>query len=220
MFKDIFEGAVKSGKCIALNSIYTELYIIEGDCEEVNNEHEVWQIETASRKQRKQDTPIKCNNIFNPLPGQDITIRKVLTKGIAGIGKTISVQKFVLDWATGKANQDVDFMFVLPFRELNLINDEQYSLLGLLRVFHPQTRGIENLELDDYKLVFIFDGLDESRLPLNFQRNKILSDVKKMSSVDVLLTNLIKGNLLPRSPLGSPPDQQQPIRSPLSTCIG
>ncbi|KAJ8355055.1 hypothetical protein AAFF_G00104100, partial [Aldrovandia affinis] len=88
-------------------------------------------------------------------------------------------------------------MFVLPFRKLNLIKDQQYSLLGLLQVFHPQTRGIENFELDDYKLVIIFDGLDESRLTLNFQHKTILSDVKETSSVDVLLTNLIKGNLLP-----------------------
>ncbi|KAJ8355311.1 hypothetical protein AAFF_G00071690 [Aldrovandia affinis] len=195
-YKDTPEGFEDSVEFTPLNNIYTELYVIEGDCEGVNNEHEVRQIETASRKQRKEDTPIKCNDIFKLLPGQDITIRKVLTKGIAGIGKTISVKKFVLDWATGEANQDVDLVFVLPFRELNLIEDE-YSLLGLLQEFHPETRGIENIELDYCKLVFIFDGLDESRLPLNFQHNKILSDVKTKSSVDVLLTNLIKGTLLP-----------------------
>ncbi|KAJ8371742.1 hypothetical protein AAFF_G00302490 [Aldrovandia affinis] len=196
-YKDTTEGFEDSGERTLLNSIYTEVNIIEGDSKGVNDEHEVCQIETASRKLRKQDTRIKCNNIFKLLPGQTITIRTVLTKGIAGIGKTISVQKFVLDWATGEANQDVDLMFVLPFRKLNLIKDQQYSLLGLLRVFHPQTRGIENVELDDYKLVFIFDGLDESKLPLDFQCNKILSDVKETSSVDVLLTNLIQGNLLP-----------------------
>ncbi|XP_036376487.1 NLR family CARD domain-containing protein 3-like [Megalops cyprinoides] len=196
-FECIFEGVAKSGKHTLLNNIYTELYIIEGDCDGVNNEHEVWQIETASRTQTTQDTAIHCNDIFKPLPGQEKPIKIVLTKGIAGIGKTVSVQKFILDWAEGKANQDIHFVFVLPFRELNLINDEQYSLLGLLHVFHPETRGIDNIESDVDKVLFIFDGLDESKLPLNFQHNEVLSDVTNTSSVDVLLTNLIKGNLLP-----------------------
>ncbi|XP_061086602.1 protein NLRC3-like [Conger conger] len=194
-FECIYEGVAKPGKR-TLKSIYTELYITEGDCERVNNEHEVWQIETATRSQSTQDTAINCNNIFRPLAGQDIPIRTVVTKGIAGIGKTVSVQKFILDWAEGKANEDIEFMFVLPFRELNLLNDEQHSLLELLQVFHPEMKGFENIESEDYKVLFIFDGLDES-CHVNIWSRKILSDVRKKSSVDVLLTNLIKGNLLP-----------------------
>ncbi|XP_035262475.1 NACHT, LRR and PYD domains-containing protein 3-like isoform X1 [Anguilla anguilla] len=194
-FECIYEGLAKPGKHTLLNSIYTELYITEGDCEGVNEEHEVWQIETASRTHAIQDTAIKCNDIFKPLYGQEIPIRTVLTKGIAGIGKTVSVQKFTLDWAEGKANQDVDFIFFLPFRELNLINEE-YSLLELLKVFHPEMKGFENIEFDNYKVLFIFDGLDEW---MNFsaRNRKILSDVRKKSPADVLVTNLLKKNLFP-----------------------
>ncbi|XP_061087593.1 NLR family CARD domain-containing protein 3-like [Conger conger] len=196
-YECIYEGVAKPGKHALLKNIYTELFITEGDCERVNNEHEVWQIETATRTQPTQDTAIKCNDIFRPLAGQGRPIKTVMTKGIAGIGKTVSVQKFILDWVEGKANEDIDFMFVLPFRELNLLNDEQHSLLELLQVFHPGTKEFENIEPENYKVLFIFDGLDESKHPLNFRHNKILSDARKTSPVDVLLTNLIKGNLLP-----------------------
>ncbi|KAL2086340.1 hypothetical protein ACEWY4_017399 [Coilia grayii] len=196
-FESICEGIIRPGAQTLLNKIYTELYITEGESEGVNNEHEVWQVESASRPQTTEDTAINCNDIFKPLPGQDRHIRTVMTKGIAGIGKTVSVQKFILDWTEEKANQDVDFMFVLPFRELNLVKHVQYSLHRLLLDFHPELRELENSEYRDCSIVFIFDGLDESRLPLNFQKNQKLSDVTQMSPVDVLMTSLIQGTLLP-----------------------
>ncbi|MCI4389816.1 hypothetical protein PGIGA_G00103350 [Pangasianodon gigas] len=189
-FKRINEGISLYGSSAPLNEIYTELYITEGWSGDVNNEHEVRQIETVSRRAATQETPIKCNDLF-----KDKSIRTVLTKGVAGIGKTVSVQKFILDWAEGKANQDVTFMFPLPFRELNLIKQENLSLMNLLHHFFPEIKELQLI--DSYKVVFIFDGLDECRLPLNFQKNERLCDATESASVDVLLTNLIKGNLLP-----------------------
>ncbi|XP_053089808.1 NLR family CARD domain-containing protein 3-like [Pangasianodon hypophthalmus] len=189
-FIRIHEGISQHGSSALLNEIYTALYITEGWSGDVNNEHEVRQIETASRRPAIQETPIKCNDLF-----KDKSIRTVLTKGVAGIGKTVSVQKFILDWAEGKANQDVTFMFPLPFRELNLMKQENLSLMNLLHHFFPEMRKLQLI--DSYKVMFILDGLDECRLPLNFQSNERLSDVTESASVDVLLTNLIKGNLLP-----------------------
>ncbi len=154
------------------------------------------QIETQSRRAATEDTAIKCNDIFRPLPGQDKDIRTVLTKGVAGIGKTVSVQKFILDWAEGKENQDVQLIFPLPFREINLMKDKTLSLSDLLNVLFPETKEME-ISSDEYKVLFIFDGLDECRLSLEFQSNVRLCDVSESASVDVLLMNLIVGNLLP-----------------------
>ncbi|XP_048021140.1 protein NLRC3-like isoform X6 [Megalobrama amblycephala] len=195
-FECLYEGISKQGNPTLLNEIYTELYITESESGEISNEHEVRQIETQSRRAETEDTPIKCSDIFRPLPGQDKPIRTVLTKGVAGIGKTVSVQKFILDWAEGKENQDVQLIFPLPFRELNLMKDKTLSLSDLLHVFFPETKEME-ISSDKYKVLFIFDGLDECRLSLDFQSDVRLCDVTESASVDELLMNLIVGNLLP-----------------------
>ncbi|KAG7466632.1 NACHT, LRR and PYD domains-containing protein 12-like [Solea senegalensis] len=196
-FEHVTEGTEGTGSRTLLNRIFTELYITEGQSEEVNTQHEVMQLETTSKKKTVQDTPIKCCDIFKALLVQQGSIRVVLTNGVAGVGKTFSVQKFTLDWAEGLENQDVNLLIVLSFRELNLIRDQQHSLLTLLHVFYPTLEKVRAEELAVCKPLFIFDGLDESRLLLDFSSRTLVSDVTHRSSVNVLLTNLIHGNLLP-----------------------
>ncbi|XP_030611957.1 NACHT, LRR and PYD domains-containing protein 12-like isoform X6 [Archocentrus centrarchus] len=193
----VTEGSDQTGSGTLLNRIYTELYITEGQSEEAHTQHEVRQLETASKMDALHDSPIRCHDIFKAFPDQQRPIRVVLTNGVAGVGKTFSVQKFSLDWAEGLENQHVSVVMLLSFRELNLIRDQQYSLLELLHVFHPTLQKVPAEKLAVWKLLFIFDGLDESRLSLDFTNRKLVSDVTQKSSVSELLTNLIEGNLLP-----------------------
>ncbi|KAL0148862.1 hypothetical protein M9458_055871, partial [Cirrhinus mrigala] len=200
-YERLFEGMKLQENETLLNRIYTQLYIIEGESKGVNEEHEVLQMEKTARTKHSEDTPIYCNNIFKVSPEQECEkkdqIKTVLTKGIAGIGKTVSVQKFILDWAEAKANQDVDFMFVFPFRELNLIRDHQYSLHRLLLDFYPEIQDLDSKIYEQCKVVFIFDGLDESRITLMFSDAQKVCDMTETSSVGVLMSNLMKGELLP-----------------------
>ncbi|XP_014869758.1 NACHT, LRR and PYD domains-containing protein 3-like isoform X6 [Poecilia latipinna] len=193
----VTEGSDETGSRTLLNRIYTDLYITEGWSEEVNTQHEVKQLERASQIQNLHDSPIRCQDIFKSFPDQQEAIRVVLTNGVAGVGKTFSVQKFTLDWAEGLENQDVSVVVLLSFRELNLIRDEHHSLLSLLHVFHPTLQKLPAEQLAKCKLLFIFDGLDENRLSLDFNSSQLVSDFTQKSSVNVLLINLIKGKLLP-----------------------
>ncbi|XP_030264908.1 NLR family CARD domain-containing protein 3-like, partial [Sparus aurata] len=198
-FQCVFEGIAKAGNPTLLNQIYTELYITEGGTAEVNDEHEVRQIETASRKPHRPETTIRQEDIFKASPGRDEPIRTVMTKGVAGIGKTVLTQKFTLDWAEDKANQDIQFTFPFTFRELNVLKEKKFSLVELVHHFFTETKEICSFE--EFQVVFIFDGLDECRPPLDFHNTEILTDVTESTSVDVLLTNLIRGKLLPSARL-------------------
>ncbi|XP_075933371.1 NACHT, LRR and PYD domains-containing protein 3 [Anarhichas minor] len=195
-FQCVFEGIAKAGNPTLLNQIYTELYITEGGTAEVNDEHEVRQIETASRKPHRPETTIRQEDIFKASPGREEPIRTVMTKGVAGIGKTVLTQKFALDWAEDKANQDIQFTFPFTFRELNVLKEKQYSLVELVHHFFSETKEAGICRFEEFLVLFIFDGLDECRLPLDFHNNEILTDVTESTSVDVLLTNLFMGKLL------------------------
>ncbi|XP_078795431.1 NLR family CARD domain-containing protein 3-like [Oryzias latipes] len=196
-FQCLFEGMAKAGSPTLLNEIYTELFITEGGRGELNEEHEVRQIEAASRKADRAETSIRQEKLFQLPAGRPEPIRTVMTKGVAGIGKTVLTQKFTLDWAEGKANQNLSFIFPFTFKELNVLKEEKSSLVELVHHFFPETKQAGICSFEDFQVLFIFDGLDECRLPLDFHKTRILNDPRKSTSVADLLTNLIRGNLLP-----------------------
>ncbi|XP_077952905.1 protein NLRC3-like [Gasterosteus aculeatus] len=200
-FQCVFEGIAKAGNTTLLNEIYTELYITEGGTAEVNEEHEVRQIETASRRPARPETTIRQEDLLKASAGGEEPIRTVMTKGVAGIGKTVLTQKFTLDWAEDKDHQDIQFTFPFTFRELNVLREKKFSLVELVHHFFSETRAAGICRFEEFQVVFIFDGLDECRLPLDFRNNEILTDVTESASVDVLLTNLIRGKLLPSARL-------------------
>ncbi|KAG1927641.1 NACHT, LRR and PYD domains-containing protein 3-like isoform X3 [Pimephales promelas] len=188
-YKRILVGNSETGHQKNLNDIYTDLYVVENETGGRVNEHEVIQIESHNRPTAKE-TQVKYNDMFKQNS-------KVLTMGIAGVGKTVAVNKFILDWAEGKENQNINFIFPLPLRRLNLIKEE-YSLMGLLnKYFFSSPEELPSLPEGDGKVMFIFDGLDECRFPLNFIEDDIFTNVKEKTTVSKIIINLIKAHLLP-----------------------
>ncbi len=130
--------------------------------------------------------PITCKNKFN--------IRIMLLKGDAGTGKTVTVQKFILDWAEEKTNTDIDYIFPIPFQKLNIIREtvKECSFMEILQRCFENT---EYLKPDSDRIMLIFDGLNEFKL----QYIKKITNIHDPASVSDLLTNLIMGNLLPNA---------------------
>ncbi|XP_056331986.1 NLR family CARD domain-containing protein 3 [Danio aesculapii] len=190
--QNIIEGNSYHGNQSLLMEVYTDLYFTEGGSGEINNEHEVLRNEMISQSRTTQEVLYACDEIFKTRPGQRTQVRTVLTMGIAGIGKHVSVQKFILDWAERKANQDIEIIIHLPFRDLSY-REESCSLLQLVHQYAPE---LKEADLQHLKVLFILDGLELCRYPLDFHNNVYCSDINEKLPVDALLTNLIKGNLL------------------------
>ncbi|XP_026025236.1 NACHT, LRR and PYD domains-containing protein 3-like isoform X2 [Astatotilapia calliptera] len=196
-----------------LVDIYTELYITAGYDVHINTQHEIQQIDKVW-KPAEPEKPIRPTDMFKHPSGDYRPIKTVMTNGIAGIGKTFLVHKFVLDWAEQRSNQDVHLIFPFTFRQLNPLKGEKFSLAELIHECIPETvgipqealnyiftdvqsSGITNYDKSKFKLLFVFDGLDESRLHLDLHSEDIRSvDVTKATKTDVLLRKLINGKLL------------------------
>ncbi|XP_055081569.1 NLR family CARD domain-containing protein 3-like [Periophthalmus magnuspinnatus] len=176
---------------------FTELLITVGDSGQNHQDHEVIQMETLSR--RPANETVQCQDMFKARPHSPKPIRVVLMKGVTGVGKTVLTQKLSLDWAEGHAHQDLQLLFPFTFRELNVLRDTQFSLVGLLHHFFSPSKDLCSFQ--QLQVLFIFDGLDECRPPLDFSRTRVLTDPTESASVHVLLVNLIRGSLLPSARL-------------------
>nr|XP_017211254.1 protein NLRC3-like [Danio rerio] len=196
-YKQILIGNSQIGRKKKLDDIFTDLYVVENETGGRENDHEVIQI-SKHNQQTAKDKPLKCNDMFKVQPETEQK-RRVLTLGIAGVGKTVSVNKFILDWAEEKDNQEIVFIFPLPFRRLNLIKEEKYSLIGLLNKYFFSSGGLSSLPKKQGKVMFIFDGLDEYRFQLNFKKEDGFTDVDKEMTVSEIVTHLLKRELVPSS---------------------
>uniref|UniRef100_A0AAX7V5J1 FISNA domain-containing protein n=1 Tax=Astatotilapia calliptera TaxID=8154 RepID=A0AAX7V5J1_ASTCA len=181
-FQWVFEEITKAGSPTLLNQIYTELHITEGGTAEINDEHEVRQIETASRKPDRPETTIRQEDIFKASPGRDEPIRTVLTTGVAGIGKTVLTQKYSLDWAEDKAKQDIQFIFPFTFRELNVLKEEKFSLVGLVHRFFTETKEAGICSFEDFQVEEYF----RKRFRDKKQASRIISHIKTSRSLHIM----------------------------------
>ncbi|XP_030011393.1 NACHT, LRR and PYD domains-containing protein 12-like isoform X2 [Sphaeramia orbicularis] len=196
-----------------LHDVFMELYVTTGGDVHINSQHEVREIETAENFEGTEKS-VNLSNIFTPPSEKYKPIRNLVTSGVAGIGKTFFVHKFILDWTDGKANQDIHLLFPFNFRQLNSLKGLKFSLAELIHECIPESKDITkealnyifttldasgntNYDRSGFKLLFVLDGLDECHLNLNLKAMDTLPfDLTKPTKSDVMLRKLINRKLL------------------------
>nr|XP_019939814.1 PREDICTED: NACHT, LRR and PYD domains-containing protein 14-like isoform X2 [Paralichthys olivaceus] len=123
--------------------------------------------------------------------------KTIITLGVCGVGKSTAVQSCALEWAEGTGYQDIHLIFPFTFCELNKVKCK-LTLISLLQLLFPGVKEIDASSLNRKDVWFVFDGLDEFHRQLKFDTPPV-RDVFEVATVDVLITSLIRGTLLPNA---------------------
>ncbi|KAF7670444.1 hypothetical protein LDENG_00074540 [Lucifuga dentata] len=180
---------------------YTDLFVTEDNDLVDSSQHEYFDL--ASRRARiyvhQACQRIQPCHLLDPQGTSGRPPKRVKVKGIAGIGKSVAVQRLVYEWAIGKNMRQFTCIFDLRFRELNLI-EAPLSLLDLLGDrFRYLKTVLPDLFASPSSLLFILDGLDEFKFPLDWNALDKHIDVSSKVAVSDLIVALIKGSLLPEA---------------------
>lgn len=194
-YHSLYEGRCRPGQQRYISDVYVEpVTVIRGSREPINLENEVQRIPYTI-----QETQIRAADIFRPLPHEQKPIRTVMMTGIPACGLTVAVNKVIIDWMEKKTNQDFQFVFPLPAKELHLGKDGNQSFLEMLGSFFAEADDIKFIEKPDCLSLFIIDALELCKHNLDFKNNEVISSARVKAPLDTLLTSLIKGTLLPNA---------------------
>ncbi|XP_073466613.1 NACHT, LRR and PYD domains-containing protein 3-like [Aquarana catesbeiana] len=135
---------------------------------------------------------ISLNKLFHWNQQSQCVPHAVMVSGVPGIGKTTMMQKFVNDWVTGKHYQRFSFVFFFRFQDLNGLGE--VSLEEMILHQYPYLESqIGNILQDPERLLFIFDGLDESIHQMDFKSSKPFAN--KTISGEIVIS-LVRQSLL------------------------
>ncbi|XP_069465030.1 NACHT, LRR and PYD domains-containing protein 3-like [Ambystoma mexicanum] len=198
-FKAMKDKHCRIGEHVTLKERYTKLLIIKNYQQKEDKKHEIMSFgrkhaELMAKQAEHSYSSIK--SLFDPEEDGHIPSTVVL-QGVAGIGKTLTCRKIMLDWASGELFQDrFEYVFYIHCREHNqLIVQQTIADLIIPRCDGEPLLSMDEIESNAKKVLFIIDGFDELKIPKDFQ----LSDLIKTSPKDNTITSLISRCYLSKS---------------------
>lgn len=181
--------------CPKLNISNRTLILVDGLSDLQQKEHDLMQVGATQGGKRTHLRQLALTKLLEPLTRVSVPPRVSLTVGVAGIGKTTWVRHFIRHWSQGNICPDVSFVLPFTFCELNSL--EKLSAERLVKMAFPHLTDPSLVLSSSCRTLLIFDGLDEFRCTLNFSDAAPCSDPRKEVPIDDLVTNIIRGNLLP-----------------------
>ncbi|XP_069805997.1 NACHT, LRR and PYD domains-containing protein 3-like [Dendropsophus ebraccatus] len=182
-----------------LSSRYVNLNIVFTDQFRKRSEKELIKTGVKLEKYIKK-TPnklkhISLNKIFRWCHQSRLVPHMVMVSGVPGVGKTMLMQKFVYDWVRGDLYQRFSFVFFFKFRELNSLDEVSLETM-ILQKYPDLEPQIENILQDPEKLLFIFDGLDDSNHIIDFTSCDLCSNPRERGHWGQIVVSLVRKSLL------------------------
>ncbi|XP_039608009.1 NACHT, LRR and PYD domains-containing protein 3-like isoform X1 [Polypterus senegalus] len=186
LYKQIKEYNCLPFERVAFNSRYIKLTIINKrqQLQEKQSELEATGHDHVCLMKKHKDSKITIKHIFSDTENKEEP-KTVVIQGPAGIGKTFTIHKIMLDWSSDEIFQDrFDYVFHLRCRELKISDHENLDNLISRCSTHLQDAVKEVLSKPE-RLLFIFDGFDE----LSFPSSEAMA--RESSAVTLLLKRKI-----------------------------
>ncbi|XP_040297734.1 NLR family CARD domain-containing protein 3 [Bufo bufo] len=164
------------------------MLMVEGLTDAQLQDHDIVQLELEQAR-RGGPKMLTLQKMLLPLSRVSLPPRVTLTVGVAGAGKSTLVRLFVEKWAREELCTHIKSVLSLNLWELNIY--DRLSAEKLVRIACPGNTTPPPSSL------LILDGLDELRAPLDFSDSIGSTDPQKELSPECLITNILRGNLLP-----------------------
>ncbi|XP_069825564.1 NACHT, LRR and PYD domains-containing protein 3-like [Dendropsophus ebraccatus] len=158
----------------------------------IENGEKHWEYLKKIQNKLKDISP---NKMFRWCHQSRLVPHIVVVSGVLGVGKTTLMQKFVYDWVRGDLYQRFSFVFFFKFRELNRLDEVSLETM-ILQQYPYLEPQIENILQDPEKLLFIFDGLDESNHTMNFLSGHLFSNPRERGHCGQIVVSLVGKSLL------------------------
>uniref|UniRef100_H2ZZ28 NACHT domain-containing protein n=1 Tax=Latimeria chalumnae TaxID=7897 RepID=H2ZZ28_LATCH len=189
------------GEWNCLYNIYTKMLITTKERERGEREQELQLTgklhhQMMEQLQADEGSSIEYTQLFDQRNGT--RPKTVVLHGVTGIGKSYTVQKFILDWANGKLYQDLfNFVIFLDCKEISRYKDNvSIEDLIFIRQDVLQKYREEILQIPE-KVLIIVEGFD--RLIFSSNLTNMDESINEFDEfpVELIMKNLIGRQLYP-----------------------